>query len=288
MKYSGSTLEMKPLIAQNCMTIPTQYPIMVIGGAEDKVDGRSILTAFFASAGGQQAKIGIIPSASQEPSVVGDRYSQIFREMGAQQVRVLDIRLPQECDQLFWLDILQDCTGVFVTGGDQQRLCDLIGGSQFLEFMKKGLKLGQLVLAGTSAGAAIMGERMIAAGSSGESPNRSLVDLTDGLGFIPELLVDQHFHNRNRMARLMSAIAAHPDKLGLGIDEDTCAAFEDNYIFQVLGKGTITVIDPGDLLHTNYAETDETSPLSLHRLTVHVLSHGDRYDYQRRQVLGRS
>jgi cyanophycinase len=286
MKYSGSTLEMKPLIAQNCMTIPTQYPIMVIGGAEDKVNGRSILTAFFESAGGQQAKIGIIPSASQEPSVVGDRYSQIFREMGAQQVRVLDIRLPQECDQLFWLDILQDCTGIFVTGGDQQRLCDLIGGSKFLELMKNGLKIEQLVLAGTSAGAAIMGERMIAAGSSGESPNRSLVDLTNGLGFIPELLVDQHFHNRNRMARLMSAIAAHPDKLGLGIDEDTCAAFENNSIFQVLGKGTITVIDPGDLLHTNYAKTDETSPLSLHRLTVHVLSHGDRYDYQRRQVLG--
>jgi cyanophycinase len=287
MKYSGSTLEIKPLIAQNSMNISVHYPIMVIGGAEDKVNGRSILTAFFESAGGQQAKIGIIPSASQEPSVVGDRYSQIFRELGAQQVRILDIRLPQECDQLFWLDILQDCTGVFVTGGDQQRLCDLIGGSKFVEFMKNGLRRSEVVLAGTSAGAAIMGERMIAAGSSGESPNRSLVDLTNGLGFIPELLVDQHFHNRNRMARLMSAIAAHPDKLGLGIDEDTCAAFEDDSIFQVLGKGTITVIDPGELLHTNYAETDETAPLSLHRLTVHVLSHGDRYDYQRRQVLDR-
>jgi cyanophycinase len=280
-------LELKPFISTTQMTMPTRYPIMVIGGAEDKVDGCSILTAFFESAGGKKAKIGILPCASQEPSVVGDRYHQIFRAMGAEQVRVLDIRLPQECDRVLWLDILSDCTGIFVTGGDQQRLCDLMGGSKFVEFIKKSMSVGQLVLAGTSAGAAIMGEKMIAAGSSGESPNRSLVELTTGLGIIPELLVDQHFHNRNRMARLMSAIAAHPDKLGIGIDEDTCAAFEDHQVFEVLGKGTITVIDPGNLSYTNYAKTDETAPLSLHQLTIHVLSHGDRYDYQRRRVVGR-
>jgi cyanophycinase len=285
MKHSSSVLEPRPFIAQKIMTTSTHYPIMVIGGAEDKVNGRSILTAFFESAGGKKAKIGIIPCASQEPSVVGDRYCQIFREMGAQQVQILDIRAPKECDQSFWLDILNDCTGVFITGGDQQRLCDLIGGSKFVESLKKRMHLGELMLAGTSAGAAIMGEKMIAAGSSGESPNRSLVDLTNGLSIIPELLVDQHFHNRNRMARLMSAIAAHPDKLGLGIDEDTCAAFEDDCTFQVLGKGTITIIDPGELLHTNYLESNETSPLSLHKLTVHVLSQGDRYNYQSRCVL---
>jgi cyanophycinase len=285
MKYSSSVLEPQPSIAPKNMIIPTKYPIMVIGGAEDKVNGRSILTAFFASAGGKQAKIGIIPCASQEPSVVGDRYYQIFREMGAQQVQILDIRLAEECDQNTWLGTLNNCTGIFITGGDQQRLCNLIGDSKFVELLKKRLHLGELMVAGTSAGAAIMGEKMIAAGSSGESPNRSLVELTNGLSIIPELLVDQHFHNRNRMARLMSAIAAHPDKLGLGIDEDTCAAFEDDCTFQVLGKGTITVIDPGELLHTNYLESNETSPLSLHKLTVHVLSQGDRYNYQSRCVL---
>jgi cyanophycinase len=288
MNHSGfpSLLEPKAIIPQKCMDTPAHYPIMVIGGAEDKVDGRSILTAFFESAGGKAAKIGIIPCASQEPSVVGDRYHQIFREMGAPQVRVLDMRLPLECDREVWLDILNDCSGVFVTGGDQQRLCDLIGGSRFMASLKESMKLGQLVLAGTSAGAAIMGERMIAAGSSGESPNRSLVDLAEGLGIIPEILVDQHFHNRNRMARLMSAIAAHPDKLGLGIDEDTCAAFEDDRTFRVLGKGTITVIDPGELMHNNYNRAEETTPLRLHKLTLHVLSQGDRYDYRNRRILG--
>jgi cyanophycinase len=277
--------EVKPLLAQQFMAISTQYPVMVIGGAEDKVNGCSILTAFFQSAGGTLAKIGIIPCASQEPSVVGDRYYQIFEKMGAQQAQILDIRQPQECDTQGWLNILADCTGIFVTGGDQVRLCDLIGGSKFIDSIKTRIKLGTLVLAGTSAGAAIMGEKMIAGGSSGESPNQLLVDLMDGLGIFPELLVDQHFHNRNRMARLMSAIAAHPDKLGIGIDEDTCAAFKKDGTFEVIGKGTITVIDPGSLTHTNHPEVADLTPISLHNLTVHVLSQGDRYHYQDRKVL---
>jgi cyanophycinase len=278
-------IEVEPLLTQKRMGISTQYPVMVIGGAEDKVNGRDILTAFFESSGGQLATIGIIPCASQEPSVVGDRYYQIFQGMGADQVKVLDIRQPDECDQPEWLEILEACTGIFVTGGDQLRLCSLIGCSQFIDILKRRVKANTLVLAGTSAGAAIMGEKMISGGSSGESPNQLLVDLTDGLGILPELLVDQHFHNRNRMARLMSAIAAHPDKLGIGIDEDTCAAFENDEVFEVLGKGTITILDPGKLSRTNYLQVKEDLPLSLHNLTVHVLSKGDRYNYQSRSVV---
>ncbi len=278
-------IEVEPLLTQKRMGISTQYPVMVIGGAEDKVNGRDILTAFFESCGGQLATIGIIPCASQEPSVVGDRYYQIFQGMGVHEVKVLDIRQPDECDQPEWLEVLKTCTGIFVTGGDQLRLCSLIGCSQFIDNLKRRVKANTLVLAGTSAGAAIMGEKMISGGSSGESPNQLLVDLTDGLGILPELLVDQHFHNRNRMARLMSAIAAHPDKLGIGIDEDTCAAFENDEVFEVLGKGTITILDPGKLSRTNYLDVKEDLPLSLHNLTVHVLSKGDRYNYQSRSVV---
>ncbi len=278
-------LEIKPILAQQSMVNSIRYPVMVIGGAEDKVNGCDILTAFFQSAGGKMATIGVIPCASQEPSVVGDRYYQLFKGMGAKQVQILDIRQPKECDESRWLNLLASCSGVFLTGGDQLRLCDLIAGSKFITMIKERVKLGELVLAGTSAGAAIVGEKMISGGISGESPNRSLVDLTNGLGIFPELLVDQHFHNRNRMARLMSAIAANPDKLGIGIDEDTCAAFRDDRTFEVLGKGTITIIDPGKLTHTNYQDSSHTSPLSLHNLTVHVLSQGDRYDYHHRIVM---
>ncbi len=285
-------LEVKPCISQQSMPISTEspmistrYPMMVIGGAEDKVNGCDILTTFFESAGSKLSVIGILPCASQEPIIVGDRYNQIFRRMGAARVEILDIRNRHECDEQRWSNILAECTGLFITGGDQLRLCDLIGGSQFMASVKQRIELGSLVLAGTSAGAAIVGEKMISGGSSGESPNRLLVDLTDGLGIFPELLVDQHFHNRNRMARLMSAIAANPDKLGIGIDEDTCAAFRGDGTFEVLGNGTITIVDPGKLTYTNYLKVTQATPLSLHHLIVHILSPGDRYNYRHRLVL---
>ncbi len=278
-------LELKSRLAQKSMITSTRYPVMIIGGAEDKTNECDILRAFFESAGGEDATIGIVPSASREPSIVGDRYYQIFQKMGAKQVQILDIRQRDECDEPRWLDILDVCSGVFVTGGDQLRLRDLIGGTRLIESIKQKVKGGSLALAGTSAGAAIMGEKMIAGGSSGESPNPALVDLTDGLGIVPELLVDQHFHNRNRMARLLSAIAAHPDKLGIGIDEDTCIAMMGDGTFQVLGKGTVTIVDPGSLLQTNYADTSESDPLSLHNLRVHILNQGDRYDFKNRVIL---
>lgn len=278
-------LEMKSRLAQQCMTISTQYPVMIIGGAEDKVNGCDILKAFFESAGGDNAKIGIIPAASREPTIVGDRYYKIFTGMGAAQAQVMDIRHREECEEDRWIDALNDCTGIFVTGGDQVRLCDLLAETRLIKAIKAQLKAGELVLAGTSAGAAMMGKKMIAGGSSGESPNPALVDLSCGLGIVPELLVDQHFHNRNRMARLLSAIAANSDQLGIGIDEDTCIALMGNGTFEVLGKGTITIVDPGSLTHTNAFDLAEDAPLSLHNLKLHVLKQGDRYDYKNRFVM---
>ena len=277
--------ELKPFLAQTSMAVATRYPVMIIGGAEDKTGDRTILKAFFESAGGNGAKIGIIPSASREPTLVGNRYYEIFTSMGADQVQVMDIRYRSECDEDRWLAVVRDCSGVFITGGDQLRLHDLIGKTPLMKAIKDGLKEGNLVVAGTSAGAAIMGEKMIAGGSSGESPNQSLVDLTEGLGVVPELLVDQHFHNRNRMARLLSAIAAHPDRIGIGIDEDTSIALTGEGVFEVIGKGSITIVDPGDMTHTSYDTGGETAPISLHNLKVHILNQGDRYNFKVRKVL---
>jgi cyanophycinase len=130
-----------------------------------------------------------------------------------------------------------------------------------------------------------MGYHMIAGGGSGESPNRSLVDMATGLSIIPEVIVDQHFNNRNRMGRLMSAIAAHPDRLGIGIDEDTCALFEADGLLQVMGKGTVTIIDPTEMSHTNHHQVGASDPISLHNLRIHILSYGDRYHLHKRVIL---
>ncbi|MCP2730326.1 cyanophycinase [Symplocastrum sp. BBK-W-15] len=262
----------------------TKTAIMVIGGAEDKVHGREILQTFFYRSGGSEARLAIIPSASREPTLVGDRYQGIFGEMGAKEIRVLDIRDRAQGSDSQFQDYIEECTGVFLTGGDQLRLCGLLSDTPLMERVRQRVHLGEITLAGTSAGAAVMGHHMIAGGGSGESPNKSLVDMAIGLGIIPEVIVDQHFLNRNRTARLMSAIAGHPDRLGIGIDEDTCAMFERDGWMQVLGKGTVTIIDPGEMFQTNHQDVDPTNPISLHNMRVHILCHGDRYHLHKRSM----
>ena len=257
---------------------PTKTTIMVIGGAEDKVHGKEILQTFFNRSGGVNARLAVIPSASREPAAQGDRYRKVFKEMGDVNIKIFDIRERYQGEDPIWLKYLEDCTGVFMTGGDQLRLCSLLAETPLMENIRSRALEGKIALAGTSAGAAVMGYHMIAGGGSGSSPNRSLVDMTNGLAILPDLIVDQHFHNRNRMARLLSAIATHSDKVGIGIDEDTCALFERDSMIQVMGKGTVTIIDPVEMSYTNSAKVGVEDPLSLSNLRVHILCHGDGYD----------
>jgi cyanophycinase len=258
----------------------TKTSILVIGGAEDKVHGREILQTFFNRAGGENAQLAIVPSASREPAIQGERYQRIFEEMGAKTLKVFDIRERHHCEEPQWHSYLEECTGVFMTGGDQLRLYSLLADTPLMEKIRTAARAGQIALAGTSAGAAVMSHHMIAGGGSGESPNRSLVDMATGLDILPDLVVDQHFHNRNRFSRLISAIATHPDKMGIGIDEDTCALFEGGGKLRVIGKGTVTIVDPRELSYTNAPSVGATDPLSLFGLRVHVLSHGDTYDME--------
>ncbi|WP_302884768.1 cyanophycinase [Kovacikia minuta] len=290
-RWFHSTPERFPVPQQEFQSFGEKMPqstktaIMVIGGAEDKVHGREILSSFFSRSGSTEARIAIIPSASREPAIIGERYRSIFEEMGAKGIEILDIRDRDQCEDALIRSYAENCTGVFMTGGDQLRLCGLLADTPLMKTVRQRAQRGEITLAGTSAGAAVMGHHMIAGGGSGESPNRSLVDMTTGLGIIPEVIVDQHFHNRNRMARLMSAIAAFPDRLGIGIDEDTCALFEGDGLLQVIGKGTVSVLDPAEMSYTNHPHIGATDPISMGNLRLHILSHGDRYDLRKRIAL---
>ncbi|MFM7382981.1 MAG: cyanophycinase [Microcystaceae cyanobacterium] len=263
----------------------TEPAVLIIGGAEDKVHGREILQTFWQRSGGTEAAIAIIPSASREPVLIGQRYQQIFEEMGATWLKILDIRDRSQGEDPNFQAVVEECTGVFLTGGDQLRLCGLLADTPLMNRIRERVHRGEITLAGTSAGAAIMGYHMIAGGSSGEWPNRALVDMAMGLGIVPEVIVDQHFHNRNRMARLLSAISNHPELLGIGIDEDTCALFERNGLVRVLGQGTVTFVDPREMTYTNTAIANPNQPLSLHNLRVHILSYGDIYSLKEQRPL---
>ena len=277
MLKSDNMPQIETQVPESYMPPSTKTAILVIGGAEDKVHGKEILHTFWTRAGGSEAIIAIIPSASREPLLIGERYQQIFTEMGAKFVKVLDIRDREQGEDPYFQEYIEQCTGVFLTGGDQLRLCGLLADTPLMERIRGRVQSGEISLAGTSAGAAIMGHHMIAGGSSGECPNRALVDMATGLGFIPEVVVDQHFHNRNRMTRLLSAIAIHPERLGLGIDEDTCALFEKDGWLRVIGRGAVTIVDAREMCYTNQTEVGATEPIGLHNLRVHILSHGDSY-----------
>lgn len=289
MPQSDMTLQVDSQIPEAGASQPTNSnAIFVIGGAEDKVHGKEILHSFFNRAGGRDAWIGIIPSASREPMLIGERYERIFKDMGARELKILDIRDRAHAEYTDYMEFVESCTGIFMTGGDQLRLCGLLADTPLMERLRQRVHAGEISLAGTSAGAAIMGHHMIAGGGSGESPNRSLVDLAMGLGIIPEVVVDQHFNNRNRMARLMSAIATHPDRVGIGIDEDTCVVFERDRTLKVIGRGTVTILDTAELSYTNQTQVGATDPLSLHNLRLHILCHGDQYQLQQQQPLNTS
>ncbi|MGD1921947.1 MAG: cyanophycinase, partial [Pleurocapsa sp.] len=175
----------------------TKNAILVIGGAEDKVHGKEILQTFFNRSRSSDAIIGIVPCASREPSLIGERYYRIFSDMGAKKIKVLDVRDRSGANESDYLDFIENCTGIFLTGGDQLRLCGLLADTTLMNRIVERAQRREISLAGTSAGAAVMGHHMISGGSSAESPNRALVDMAMGLGIIPEVLIDQHFYNRN-------------------------------------------------------------------------------------------
>jgi cyanophycinase len=276
--------EVKHQISESSTLI--KNAILVIGGAEDKVHGKEILQTFFNRSKSSDAIIGIVPCASREPSLIGERYNRIFSEMGAKEIKVLDVRERSGADDSAYLNFVENCTGIFITGGDQLRLCGLLADTTLMNRIVARAQRREISLAGTSAGAAVMGHHMISGGSSAESPSRSLVDLAMGLGIIPEVLVDQHFYNRNRLARLLSAISGHPELLGIGIDEDTCAMFESDGLIQVIGKGTVTIVDARNMTHTNEAQVQGNQPLSMHNLKLHILGYGDRYDLNKHHPYG--
>ena len=255
-------------------------PVVIIGGAEDREGGAEILREFVRLAGGARARIGVIAAASEIASEIAADYVALFRRLGAARARDLKIDSPRDADRAATLGSVADSTGVFFTGGNQLRLTQTLGGTK-LDALLRGRHAGGMALAGTSAGAAVMSDVMIAGGPPTSSLRVGSVELSPGLGYVPGVLVDQHFEERGRLRRLLSAVAQHPEDLGLGIDENTAAVVEGTR-FRVAGAGTVTVIDASCLTHTNLAGLAGGELLAICGVNVHVLPAGYGFDLRGR------
>jgi cyanophycinase len=256
--------------------------VIPIGGAEEKIDNPEILQRFVDLCGGKNATISIIPTASQLEDT-GDRYCDLFKELGAGTVYSLPIDERSDAKNPLYLEQLETSTGIFITGGNQLRLSTILGGTPIAQAVRQ-LNAKGVHYAGTSAGAAIVSQHMIIGGATGVVPTEGGVNLGPGLGLSNTVVVDQHFNERNRLARLLSAVSYNPSLIGIGLDEDTAAFIDSDNIFTVVGSGAITVIDPSDIEYSSMADARAGEALTLLDLRMHILAAGSRYDINGRKA----
>lgn len=260
----------------------TRGYVIPIGGAEERTGSPKVLKRFVKLCGGKKAHIVIIPTASNLPDT-GDKYIAIFSKIGVASAVSLPINERSETDRQDYLDQLEQATGIFITGGNQLRLSTILGGTEVSKKIRR-LNAEGVHVAGTSAGAAIMPEHMIAGGSTGTVPSGDGVNLAPGLGLTNALLIDQHFSQRDRLGRLLTAISYNPFMLGVGIDEDTAIFINPDQNFEVVGSGAVTVIDPVHLSYSSMSKaSNKKEALSMLDLKLHILSKGCTFDIHERK-----
>jgi cyanophycinase len=255
-------------------------PLVIIGGAEDKEEDGTILKSFVRLAGGKKSNIVVIAVASDSPSQVGKHYVQVFKRLGAGKATLLNISAREDANAPAAVGAINNATAVFFTGGTQLRITQLLGGTTLDTALHNAHENG-LVLAGTSAGAAMMSSVMIIGSIPGASFRMGNVELGPGMEFISGVLIDQHFEQRGRLRRLLSAIAQYPRDLGIGIDENTAAIVRDG-VMEVVGEGCITIVDAGGLTFTNIKELEKNEILTLCGIQVHILANGYQFDLRNR------
>ncbi|HET6627578.1 MAG TPA: cyanophycinase [Nocardioidaceae bacterium] len=264
----------------------TPGPLLAIGGAEDKLGKRSVLRSFVDLAGGPDARIAVIPTASSLGPEVVEVYDALFRKLGARDVVAARPETRQQADDPALVGRLDTVTGIFMTGGNQLKLSAVVTGTAFGEAIRAAHRRG-VSIAGTSAGASIQSSHMVAFGSGGTTPKQRMTQLAAGLGLVQDCVIDQHFDQRNRYGRLLMIVAQSPSLLGIGIDEDTAAIVTEDggrQLLTVNGRGVVTIFDGRNIV-SNAHEARHTAPLLASGVVLHVLPAGSVFDLTSRELV---
>lgn len=261
----------------------TKGPLVIIGGAEDRDGDCIVLREFVRAAGGVKAHIAVMTAATSLPKEVGDDYIRIFERLGAESVEVVHTEDREDSEREVSLRIIEDATGIFFTGGDQSRIVDFIKDTPLDKAIHKRHEEGA-VIGGTSAGAAMMPDEMIVGGASVSNPSVDAVEMGPGMGFLPGIVIDQHFAQRGRLGRLLAALVQQPALLGLGIDEDTAIVVNGDE-FEVVGSGSITVVDESSATHNNLEGLLKDEMIALCDVKLHILPHGYRFNLKTHKPL---
>jgi cyanophycinase len=251
--------------------------LIIIGGKEDRTAEKVILKEVARRVGSGKLVVSTVAIPSN-PEGLFEQYEKAFRALGVKHLYKLEINDREEATRESKLRILDDATGVFFTGGDQMKITSQVGDTLIYRRIQEIYEDGG-VIAGTSAGAAVMSETMLVTGGDEESHViGGSVRMAPGLGLISGVIIDQHFMERGRVGRLIGAVAQNPKNLGIGIDEQTAIVVERDNSFYVLGSGAVYVFDGSEVSYSNIAEADLNKTLSIYDIRMHMLSEGDRFD----------
>ena len=274
--------------------------LIAVGGAEDKGTDLEkgeiqrnnlnffelgILRRIVEEAGGEDARIEVVTTASTIPQEVGNNYLNAFGKIGCTNVGVLHIRNREDALNEEYLQRIQTCDAVMFSGGNQLRLTTIFGGTPFLRTLLDRYQREPIVVAGTSAGAMAMSNTMIYEGNATRAHLKGEVKITTGLGFIDDVIIDSHFEKRGRFGRLAQAVATNPQCIGVGLGEDTGMLITNGSVMEAIGSGLVIIVDGHDIRHSNIGDIPEGNPISIENLKVHFCEKGNGYALHERRFI---
>ena len=265
---SGAT---KPIEAS-----PGLGKLIAIGGREDRREDMLVLRRFVELCGPQAPVVVVLTAASGIPRQLGKSYQRAFGDLGVGRCDLIDMRSRDQANDPRAAAAILAADGIFMTGGDQSRLLDVIGGTASALALLEAFSRRGACVGGTSAGAAALSLHMLAEGGTPRLPEKNAVRMAVGLGLIPEAIIDQHFSERRRLGRLLSAVAHHPHVLGVGIDEDTALVIDPGRGVEVVGDGAVTIVD-GRRMRSNVERAGSSETLEMLGVHMHLLPAGNRY-----------
>lgn len=270
--------------------------LIAIGGAEDKGNDRelreinrrnknfaplSVLRKVVEEAGGTDAYIEVITTASQIPGEVSRNYLNAFKELGVKKVEHMRIRKTRDAELPEMLERLKSCTAVMFSGGNQAKLISTFYKTDFLKVLQQRYEHENFVIAGTSAGAMAMSKVMIADGHAANAHLKGVVKIEKGLWFIDGVIIDSHVNKRGRFVRLSKTVALNHSEVGIGLSEDTGVIITNGNHFEVIGSGVVLVVDGRHITQSNVHDLEDGSPISIRNLKVDILQQGDLIDILR-------
>lgn len=271
--------------------------LLVIGGSENKgeepesgsreeakaesreldIPRTEVLETFAKLIGKKDPLVEVITTAGGEPEESFADYKKVFKELGIERVRHMHHYSRKEVLDDSLEERVREADAFFLSGGDQLKLTSSYGGTTLLTLLKERYINDDIVIAGTSAGAMALSTPMIYAGSKDVEEVTGEIRVTTGLQFLNDVCIDTHFVHRGRFVRMAQVIVTNPTCVGIGIEEDTAIVVRNGRDAEVVGTGTVIIIEGFRIGDSNVQDFAKKQIISVRDLRVHILSRGDEY-----------